>query len=187
MVASNTMAALPQKLPFAICYGRRSCSLSATRRKAFSLWLSCSNSAKTTTESTIRLTDRKWSRTTRSASRANPLRAITAPSAIISSRSREGRSPVPSGPSFQHVSRSQRTSAAAPMPMNNRPDQKSFDVRTAQGVASLSILAGNVPAACAVACGFPAGFSHDQRILELDVTAGRMRQRRLDGDHHSWL
>jgi TctA family transporter len=105
-----------------------------------------------------------------------------------SSRWREGRSPV--GPIWAVVPTRKslpRMSAAAPMPMNTRPDQKYFEIRTALGIACLSILAGNVPAACAVASGFPAGFSHDQRILELDVTAGRMRQRRLDGDHHSGL
>src|SRR5437016_12760475 len=80
-----------------------------------------------------------------------------------------------------------RMSAAAPMPINNRPDQKSFDVRTALSIAYLSVLACDVPASCAVACRFPAVFSHDQRILELDVTAGGMRQRRLDRDDHSWL
>jgi hypothetical protein len=43
------------------------------------------------------------------------------------------------------------------------------------------------PAACAVACRFPAGVRHDQRILELDVAAGQVRQRRLDRGDHSRL
>src|SRR4051812_15273957 len=94
-----------------------------------------------------------------------------------SSRWREGRSPA--GPIRAVVPTRKslpRMGAAAPLPMNNRPAQKSFHIRTAPGVAWLSSLAGKVPGGCAVAWGFPAGFSQDQRILELEVTAGRMRQ-----------
>lgn len=45
--------------------------------------------------------------------------------------------------------------------------------------------AGDVPAPSAVAISLPTSLGHRQRVLQLDETASRMKQRCLDRDDHT--